>query len=149
MGRKFKIKNILLRVNLVLLLWLLIPFTNISTSFSHDNHGNMIEALEPYPTIQVNIKNFNVSDYKINFKIDNFELAPIGQISESQANVGHILLLINNKKKIMITEKTFILKKNLLRKGKNELFIMLMTTDHSLYTLDEDIIYVSKRIYVE
>ena len=37
----------------------------------------------------------------------------------------------------------------LLKKGKNELFIMLMDRNHYLYTKDGRIIYVSKRIYLK
>ena len=86
-------------------------------------------------------------DFNLEFDVKNFNLIPLGKHSNPNKNEGHILILVNNKKKIMVTTDTFVLKRSLLKKGKNEIFIMLMDSDHSLYTNQGSIIYVSKRIY--
>ena len=49
----------------------------------------------------------------------------------------------------MIDKVDFLLNKDLLKKGKNELFIMLMDQNHYLYTKGGRIINVSKRIYIK
>ena len=119
----------------------------ISSVLSHDSHGKMIEATHPYPAINVIVKNQNLSTYLLEFKISNFKLISLNDSSEINKNEGHILLLINNKKKIMVTEETYKLSADLLRVGKNELFVMLMDSNHSLFTRSNDIIYTPKLIY--
>jgi len=109
----------------------------------------MIEASNPYPDISVNITKDESSNYQLDFKLKNFKLIVEGQSISSDINSGHIFLFINNKKEIMIDKLDFLLNKDLLKKGKNELFIMLMDRNHYLYTKDGRIIYVSKRIYIK
>ena len=93
------------------------------------------------------MNNQNLSTYLLEFKISNFKLISLNDSSEINKNEGHILLLINNKKKIMVTEETYKLSADLLRVGKNELFVMLMDSNHSLFTRSNDIIYTPKLIY--
>ena len=119
----------------------------IASGLSHANHGKMVEAASPYPTIAVELKNQNLSSYILEFKLTNFELIPLNDSSVINKNEGHIMLLINNKKKIMITEKNYTLSSDLLKTGKNELFVMLMDSKHFIFTKDENIIYVPKLIY--
>lgn len=135
------------RIKKELIIYFFIFFISPFFAFSHADHGEMIEAKPPYPTISMDIINLYSPDYKIEFKLDNFTLIPLGRTSNPESNEGHILILINNKKKVMITDQTYILKRDLLRKGKNEIFIMLMDSEHSLYTKDGKIIYISKIIY--
>ena len=85
----------------------------------------------------------------MNLSSKNFKLIVEGQSIDTDINSGHIFLFINNKKEIMIDKLDFLLNKDLLKKGKNELFIMLMDRNHYLYTKDGRIIYVSKRIYIK
>ena len=129
--------------------FLLVPMVSIpiTSALSHANHGKMVEAASPYPTIGVELKNHNPSSYILKFKLTNFELIPLNDFSVINKNEGHILLLINNKKKIMITEKNYTLSSDLLKIGKNELFFMLMDSNHFIFTKDKNIIYVSKLIY--
>ncbi len=117
------------------------------TSLSHDDHGKMVEAIKPYPEIKVDLINLYSPDFKLEFNIKNFKLIALEEDSNPNKNEGHILILVNNKKKIMVTDDTFVLKRSLLKKGKNEIFVMLMDSHHSLYTKEGSIIYVSKRIY--
>ena len=145
MGRKFKMMFLIYRYKTLVLLSCLF-FSFSFSSFSHDDHGKMIEAIEPYPEIRVDLINLYSPDFKLEFTLKNFNLIPFGQESNSDVNEGHILLLVNNKKKIMIDTDTFILKRSLLKKGKNEVFVMLMNSDHDVYTKEKSIIYVSKRI---
>ena len=149
MGRKHKVNSLFLKFKETLLTSLFLFFIIILTTYGHDDHGKMIEASNPYPDISVNITKDESSNYQLDFKLKNFKLVVEGQSISSDINSGHIFLFINNKKEIMIAKVDFLLNKDLLKKGKNELFIMLMDQNHYLYTKDGRIIYVSKRIYIK
>ena len=146
MGRKHKVNSLFLKS---LLTSLFLFFITIPSTYAHDDHGKMIEASNPYPDISVNITKDESSNYQLDFKLKNFKLIVEGQSISSDINSGHIFLFINNKKEIMIDKLDFLLNKDLLKKGKNELFIMLMDRNHYLYTKGGRIIYVSKRIYIK
>ena len=149
MGRKHKVNSLFLKFKETLLTSLFLFFITIPSTYAHDDHGKMIEASNPYPDISVNITKDESSNYQLDFKLKNFKLVVEGQSISSDINSGHIFLFINNKKEIMIDKVGFLLNKDLLKKGKNELFIMLMDRNHYLYTKDGRIIYVSKRIYIK
>ena len=149
MGRKHKVNSLFLKFKETLLTSLFLFFITIPSTYAHDDHGKMIEASNPYPDISVNITKDESSNYQLDFKLKNFKLIVEGQSISSDINSGHIFLFINNKKEIMIDKVDFLLNKDLLKKGKNELFIMLMDQNHYLYTKGGRIIYVSKRIYIK
>lgn len=109
----------------------------------------MIEADPPFPKIEFEIKDNSPSIYTLTFKFQNFNLAPVEADLEKLLNSGHILLLINNDKKIIINKSSYNLSKNLLKNGKNELFVMLLNSDHYLYTKMGAIIYKAKILYKE
>ena len=149
MGRKHKINSLFLKFKGTVLTFFFLFFITILPTYAHDDHGKMIEASNPYPDISVNITEDASSNYQLDFKLKNFKLIVEGQSISTDINSGHIFLFINNKKEIMIDKVDFLLNKDLLKKGKNELFIMLMDQNHYLYTKDGIIIYVSKRIYIK
>ena len=133
---------------LLLSIFLLFSF-NISKAYSHDSDGKMIEAYTPFPKIEFEIKDNSPSIYTLTFKFQNFNLTPVEADLEKLLNSGHILLLINNDKKIIINKSSYNLSKNLLKNGKNELFVMLLNSDHYLYTKMGAIIYKAKILYKE
>ncbi|RZP15341.1 MAG: hypothetical protein EVA30_04245 [Candidatus Dadabacteria bacterium] len=149
MGRKHKINSLFQKFKEILLTFFFLFFIIIIPTHSHDDHGKMIEASNPYPDISVDITKDASSNYELDFKLKNFKLIAEGQSIRTDINSGHIFLFINNKKEIMIDKVDFLLNKDLLKKGKNELFIMLMDQSHYLYTKGGRIIYVSKRIYIK
>ena len=133
---------------LLLSIFLLFSF-NISKAYSHDSDGKMIEAYPPFPKIEFEIKDNSPSIYTLTFKFQNFNLAPVEADLEKLLNSGQRLLLINNDKKIIINKSSYNLSKNLLKNGKNELFVMLLNSDHYLYTKMGAIIYKAKILYKE
>jgi len=132
------------------LLSILLLFSfNISKAYSHDSDGKMIEADPPFPKIEFEIKDNSPLIYTLTFKFQNFNLPPVEGDLKGLSNSGHILLSINNDKKIIINKSSYDLSKNLLKIGKNELFVMLLNSDHYLYTKMGAIIYKAKILYKE
>jgi len=104
-----------------------------------------LEAKKPYPEInQFVIKKKGASEYEARIEVKNFVLSKFSSRSDLKAdtNAGHFILIINNEN-VMYDSETFIVEDRYLKKGKNEIILVLMSDDHSMLTKNGDLIYKS------
>jgi len=125
--------------------FLCIFFLLVVQSLSHSNHEKLLEAKKPYPEInQFVIKKKGASEYEARIEVKNFVLSKFSSRSDLKAdtNAGHFILIINNEN-VMYDSETFIVEDRYLKKGKNEIILVLMSDDHSMLTKNGDLIYKS------
>ncbi len=123
------------------------PFVEINSHEQH--HGDLVEASKPYPEIDFEFNKLSENKVKIVFLLKNFKLLPIdledGEKLDSNKmkNSGHLLVEIN-RKEFMVDKNEFLIDANILSKGKNEVFVMLMYHSHNIYSIQGELIYKAK-----
>ena len=115
-------------------------FLLVCQSFSHSNHEKLMEAKQPYPKInKFVVKKKTASEFEAKIQVENFV---ISEDDKAGDNVGHFILIINNKN-VMYYSDNFIIEDKYFKKGKNEIILVLMSNDHSMLTKNGDLIYKS------
>ena len=97
---------------------------------NHDHHHQMIEAVSPYPTLEVEILEDAMSGYNLIINTTNFTFAPLNVNQANNGNEGHAHIYINNVK-FRQYSPYFHLSNHLLREGLNEITVTLNANDHS------------------
>jgi hypothetical protein len=117
---------------------ILIIFTFTLTSFNnfvyadskHNHQHSVIEAVAPYPTLDVEVLQDAKSGFNLIIKTTNFAFTPLSVNQANNGNEGHAHIYINDVKYRQYSPY-FHLSNDLLLEGENEIRVTLNSNDHS------------------
>ena len=96
----------------------------------HDHQHSVIEAVAPYPTLDVEVLPDAKSGFNLVIKTTNFTFTPLNVNQANNGNEGHAHIYINDVKYRQYSPY-FHLSNDLLQEGENEIRVTLNSNDHS------------------
>ena len=115
----------------------LIILSFITLNLYAHHPGNKIEAISPYPTIDLKVFKDSMDGYNLYIDLKNFNLDPSQVGKENRDNTGHLHLYVNDIKIARVYSKWFHIPQRYFNLEKNLIKVTLNANMHDEFTINE------------
>ena len=117
-------------------------------SFSH-HPGHKVEAIAPYPSINLEIVKDSISGYNLFINIENFIIDPSNIGKDNQNNTGYLNLFVNDIKIGRVYSNWFHIPERFFNLKENYIKVTLNANLHDTYTIKGEPISAELKINYE